>query len=410
MAILSLYQLQLQIKEVISEVFSDVVWVMAEIGSLSVNAISGHCYMELLDKDAGSQKEARVRANLWKNNYRSVNQRFEIVTGSALQKGLRVLLLVKVEYHEQYGMALVVEDIEPSFTLGELSRRKAEVLKRLESENLLEVNAALELPIVLQKIAIISSQGAAGFEDFMRHLHHNEFGFAFSTTLFPALMQGEEAEQSMLEALKQIELLKTDFDAVAIIRGGGSPADLACFNGYELGKAIALFPIPVFTGIGHERDESVADVAAHTRFKTPTAVAAFFVQMALNMDAQLTEYGNILMDLTRKKLDLEQRNLLQFAQLLQSFSSFIFTQQKMQVVEFQTTLKALARIELKREEQKLQMLEKTIALLDPNVQLKRGFTLTMQKGKILKSVAEVNAEEMLETIFKDGKIESKPTP
>ncbi len=274
---LSLSELNGQVKKVLSANFTAPVWVIGEISEMSVNA-SGHCYLTLIEKGSSEERiVAQARATIWSYTFRMLRPYFETTTGQQLTEGITVLLQVSVEFHEMYGFSLNVRNIDPTYTMGDQARKRREIIQRLTDEGVLTMNKELELPLVPQKIAIISSASAAGYEDFMQQLQRNPKGFQFYTQLFPAVMQGNQAEQSIVEALDRIYPFEHFFDVVVIIRGGGSQVDLSCFDNYNVAYHVTQFPLPVLTGIGHEKDDSIVDLVAHTRLKTPTAVAEFIL-------------------------------------------------------------------------------------------------------------------------------------
>ncbi|HAA16033.1 MAG TPA: exodeoxyribonuclease VII large subunit, partial [Cytophagales bacterium] len=273
---LTLAELNTKVKSTLEEQLEPSYWVIAEIGSMQV-AQRGHAYLELVEKQ-DEQITAKLRANIWAYTYRVVSGWFQSVTGSPLQAGLKVLVHGVVTYHEVYGLSLNIKDIDPNFTLGERARQRMEVLQKLEADGVLEMNQELALPLVPQRIAVVSSATAAGYEDFMEQITHNGYGYRVHTQLFRAVMQGDQATESIIGALHEVHNAPRPFDAVVIIRGGGSQLDLDCFDTYELAATVAQFPLPVITGIGHERDETIVDMVAHTRMKTPTAVAEFLIQ------------------------------------------------------------------------------------------------------------------------------------
>ncbi|WP_347156758.1 exodeoxyribonuclease VII large subunit [Pontibacter chitinilyticus] len=275
---LSLFQLHQQIREELELAFPESYWVVAEIAQVSPDRRKGHCYLTLVDKgDDARQMLAQARATIWSSRYQMLGRYFEEKTGQPLKAGLKILLQATVRFHELYGLSLDIVNIDPNYTIGDLARQRQETLKRLEAEGLLEANKALELPLLPQRLAVISSASAAGYQDFIHQLQGNSFGYTFNTTLFPASMQGNEAPASVEKAMALAAKYKERFDAVVLIRGGGSQTDLSCFDAYTIAAAIAHSPLPVLTGIGHERDESIADLVAHTRLKTPTAVATFLI-------------------------------------------------------------------------------------------------------------------------------------
>lgn len=308
---LKLSELNGLVKKAVGEAFTAPVWVIGEISELKTNR-SGHCYLNLIEKEQnGDAIVAQARATIWSYTYRMLRPFFESTTGQQLTEGLKVLLSVSVEFHELYGYSLNIRDIDPTYTLGDMARRRREIIARLQSEGVAEMNKELDLPLVPQKIAIISSSTAAGYQDFIDQLTNNPAGYHFDLKLFPAIMQGNQAESSIIGALEQIYLYENFFDAVVIIRGGGSQADLSCFDNYNLAYFITQFPLPVITGIGHEKDDSIVDMVAHTRLKTPTAVAEFLIsgvaQFDLHLDEINKQFIEIVTDLIAgSKNDIEQ--------------------------------------------------------------------------------------------------------
>jgi exodeoxyribonuclease VII large subunit len=308
---LKLSELNGLVKKAVGEAFTAPVWVIAEISELKTNR-SGHCYLLLIEKEEnGDAIVAQARATIWSYTFRMLQPYFTSTTGQQLTEGLKVLVSVSVEFHELYGYSLNIRDIDPAYTLGDMARRRREIISRLQAEGVAEMNKELELPLVPQKIAIISSPTAAGYQDFIDQLSNNSAGYHFHLKLFPAIMQGNQAESSIIGALEQIYFYESFFDAVVIIRGGGSQADLSCFDNYNLAYYITQFPLPVITGIGHEKDDSIVDLVAHTRLKTPTAVAEFLISGVAQFDLHLDELKNrfvgIISDLiAESKNDIEQ--------------------------------------------------------------------------------------------------------
>jgi len=324
---LSLYQLHQQIREELEVAFPESYWVVAEVAQVTADRRKGHCYLTLVDKgDDARQMLAQARATIWNSRYQILSRYFEEKTGQQLKAGLKILLQATVRFHELYGLSLDITNIDPNYTIGDLARQRQETLKRLEVEGLLEANKALELLMVPQRLAIISSASAAGYQDFIHQLHHNTFGYTFGTTLFPATMQGNEAPDSVRRAMSLIAKYKNNFDAIVIIRGGGSQTDLSCFDDYSIAAAIGHAPLPVLTGIGHERDESIADLVAHTQLKTPTAVASFFLdtfreaeEMAENLYDSIRMFSAQQLNLTDDRLErLSLRFSNQIKTLLQT--------------------------------------------------------------------------------------------
>jgi len=469
----SLSELQRQVKGSLEEQFSLPVWVKAEISEMTLNR-SGHCYLDLVETEEGSDTViARCRATIWSYTFRMLKPYFETTTGQAFTEGLKVLLQAKVEYHEVYGFSLNIRDIDPVYTLGDMARQRREIINRLQEAGVLEMNKELELPLVPQRIAVISSPTAAGLQDFLNQLHNNPHQFVFYTKLFPAVMQGMEAPRSITSALDQIFQYEEMFDAVVIIRGGGAQIDLACFDNYDLAFNVAQFPLPVITGIGHDKDDTVIDLVAHTRMKTPTAVAEFLITGALQFSQQLKdlekqftvlvndqieENQNRLNDaadqlsLLVNQLIVKQTNRLNIDRIqLANYSDAFMknqlsklkglsndTKNKISVyvtrqnhllehssnkltyifhgkivknmnllIQFQQLVKIRAVETIRTENKNLLQITDKLRLVDPQNILKRGYSLTMMNGKILKSVAQVKVGELLETRLSDGSVGSK---
>jgi exodeoxyribonuclease VII large subunit len=323
---LTLSALNLQIKEALLDAFPATVWVVGEISELKDNR-SGHCYLELIEKE-GTEIVARSRATIWSYTYRMLKPYFETTTGQLFTQGIKILVQASVEYHPAYGLSLNIKDIDPTYTVGDLALQRKEIIDRLKSEGVFEMNKELELPLVPQKIAVISSATAAGYQDFMNQLETNEYGFKFYTKLFEAFMQGAGAVPSIVNALDRIYKYENFFDAVVIIRGGGATADLSSFDNYDLALNITQFPLPVVTGIGHEKDDTIIDLVAHTRLKTPTAVAAFFINGVERYYERMLELENAVVQYTRETLDFQKEKLERIAENLKySVADFISERQ-----------------------------------------------------------------------------------
>ncbi len=313
---LKLSELNGLVKKAVCEAFTSPTWVIAEISELKTNR-SGHCYLVLIEKDEnGDAIIAQARATIWSYTFRMLQPYFESTTGKPLSEGLKILVSVSVEFHELYGYSLNIRDIDPTYTLGDMARRRREIIARLQAEGVADMNKELELPLVPQNIAIISSATAAGYQDFISQLTGNAAGYKFNLRLFPAIMQGNQAESSIIGALELIYLYESHFDAVVIIRGGGSQADLSCFDNYNLAYYITQFPLPVITGIGHEKDDSIVDLVAHTRLKTPTAVAEFLISGVARFDSQLDELKNQFVGIISKFIISSKNDIEQIGRML----------------------------------------------------------------------------------------------
>lgn len=469
---LSLYELQQKVKSSLDDAFALPLWVKAEISEITVNR-SGHCYLDLVETEAGTDTViARCRATIWSYTFRMLKPYFETTTGQIFTQGLKILVQAKVEYHEVFGFSLNIRDIDPVYTLGDMARQRREIIRKLQEDGVFEMNKELELPLVTQRIAIISSPTAAGLQDFLDQLHNNPYQFVFYTRLFPAVMQGADAPRSVMGALELIYEYEDFFDAVVIIRGGGAQIDLACFDNYELAFHVAQFPLPVITGIGHDKDDTVTDMVAHTRMKTPTAVAEFLISGALQFAQHLTELENHFVELVNDQLEenknrlndaanqleilvsqmiVAQQNRLKIAQIqltnqanvflkkqktelkqlgieaknmtnrfvskqenLLSHSgnklNYIFRGQMQkrenQLNQVQNLVKILSLETIKSEKKNLNSIQEKLRLIDPQNILRRGYSLTLLNGKIVKTVDQINKGDLIETKLSNGIVES----
>jgi len=306
---LTLLELNKSIKKNVELSFNSPIWVIAEINNITIHR-SGHCYLEFIQKSKDSNKiVAQARGTIWSSQFHFISSYFKSVTDKNLEKGLCVLVQVSVDFHEIYGFSLNVRDIDPSYTLGDLEKQKKEIIEKLVSEGVFDMNKELVLPAVIQNIAVISSSGAAGYEDFVNQLSSNKHEYAFNTTLFDANMQGTNTEVTVIKALNNIFEQSQNFDIVAIIRGGGSKSDLSYFDNYNIAYRITQFPLPVFSGIGHDRDESVADMVSHTKLKTPTAVANYIIDYNLLFESEIRNCYHEIIKQTRDILKTHEMYL-----------------------------------------------------------------------------------------------------
>lgn len=400
----TLYELNAIIRSAISDAFPETCWVIAEIAECKCNQ-RGHCYLDLVEKE-NDKTIAQMRAVVWAYEYRRLGQKFEGAAGESLKPGMRVMLLVAVSFHEVYGLSFNVKDIDPTYTLGEMARKKREVIERLKREGLIDLNRELPLPLVPQKIAVISSPTAAGYGDFFEHLDNNPHGFKFIHVLFPALMQGEEAERSVLSALSKIKRRGHHFDVVVITRGGGSATDLSCFDSYALASQVARFPLPVITGIGHEKDDTVVDMVAHTRMKTPTAVAEFLITGVRSFEERILEIQNRLLMYTERLLKDERHKLQGMAQKLAFMPLRTVTISQNRLVLLQRDLENRVKQLIQSEDGKLVNSEQAVRLLDPANVLRRGYSITHLNGKTVKDASLVKRGDVIKTRVHSGEITS----
>ena len=405
--VLTLFELNSLVHEVIEDNFDEQYWVVGELSDVSTPAFGGHFYGELVQKDEESDRiVARARITCWARNYNMIRLRFQKEAGETLRKGLQVKLLVEVNFHEQYGYSLNVVDIDSTFTLGDLAKRRREILQQLEKDGILHDNQSLPLPRLLKRIAVISSATAAGYGDFCNQLEENDYGFHFDVQLFPAVMQGEQVPESIIAALEEIRE-EPPFDLVVIIRGGGASSDLSDFDSYELAACIALYPFPVLTGIGHERDETVLDYVAHTKVKTPTAAAAFIIEHQAEEAALLDDLYQRITHSSKEQIQREKQRLEHQRAVLPLIFMGFYQKGENRLVLLSQRLSSSAKQSLEREKHSLQLMQQRLNSLDPRLLLKRGYTITTCGGKLVRSIEGLAEGEVLTTQTNNGDIYSK---
>ena len=405
--VLTLFELNSLVHEVIEDNFDEQYWVVGELSDVSTPAFGGHFYGELVQKDEESDRiVARARITCWARNYNIIRLRFQKEAGETLRKGLQVKLLVEVNFHEQYGYSLNVVDIDSTFTLGDLAKRRREILQQLEKDGILHDNQSLPLPRLLKRIAVISSATAAGYGDFCHQLEENDYGFHFDVQLFPAVMQGEQVPESIIAALEEIRE-EPPFDLVVIIRGGGASSDLSDFDSYELAACIALYPLPVLTGIGHERDETVLDYVAHTKVKTPTAAAAFIIEHQAEEAALLDDLYQRITHSAKEQIQREKQRLEHQRAVLPLIFMGFYQKGENRLVLLSQRLSSSAKQSLEREKHSLQLMQQRLNSLDPRLLLKRGYTITTCGGKLVRSIEGLAEGEVLTTQTEKGEIYSK---
>ena len=425
---LTLLDLTLLVRNRLRKDFPDTFWVQAEVSECKEH-YSGHCYLELVQKkDKSDALCAKTRATIWANVWSTIKPKFVKLTGSPLQAGQKILVEVQVEFHELYGFSLLIRDIDPTYTVGDVSLRRQEVIRKLTEDGVIDLNKELTWPILPKKLAIVSSPSAAGYEDFMQQLQNNPYGFKFSTHFFATLMQGEMAGIRIQEALDSILNTQEHFDVVVLIRGGGATTDLQCFDQYDLCFYAAQYPLPLLTGIGHDRDSSVLDRVAHTSVKTPTAAAEYLIDclakeayrldtnidnlqrfVQARMDQFKQQYQSNSEKLQRKTSESLHRatiNLERLNSTLQ-FQSIKYLQVRSQRVEVeQTKLTHQVQSLLENQKHRFELLESKLDAFSPDVMIKKGFSLTLHQGRILKSIADLQPGSVIETRLKDGQIQS----
>lgn len=425
---LSLYELNALVKRSINSCMPDTYWVQAELSDVRSN-YSGHCYLEFVQKEPrGNNLIAKARGTIWSNVYRLLKPYFEEETGQAFVAGIKVLVNVSVEFHELYGYSLTVQDIDPTYTLGDMARRRREILKQLEEEGVLTLNKELELPLLTRRIAVISSATAAGYGDFCNQLEHNPYGFVFYPRLFPAIMQGDRVEQSIIAALDAINARRDDWDVVVIIRGGGATSDLSGFDTYDLAANCAQFPLPIITGIGHERDDTVLDSVSHTRVKTPTAAAEFLINHLHDTAETLEDYASSILYAVSTRMERERTRLARFAERIPMQTKMRLkeehyrqervmkqlevglqsrlTREKHHLQLTASQLGVGSQRRLVKENHRLQLLEQRLKATSPEHLLKRGYSITLRNGKAVTDASSLKEGDELVTRFAKGEIKS----
>ena len=445
----TLSELQHEIKESISEQFPFAVWIVAEINTLTRHK-SGHCYMELVQKSKTSNSIiAQARATVWANKFSFISAYFESETDSELAAGMNVMLQVTITYHEVYGLSLNVIGINPTYTIGDMERAKKEIIARLINEGVFDMNKTQSFPAVVQNIAVISSSTAAGYGDFVNHLETNTYGYHINITLFEAAMQGEQTETSVLDALNRIGEEYENYDAVAIIRGGGSKNDLSWFDNYNIAYMVTQFPLPVISGIGHERDESIVDMVAHTRMKTPTAVANFIIDYNAQFEEQIDSTSSEIFDIAKDflmssemylnnmtmsimkirtllskhtercdriiseirtglnvRMKEEEMKLNMIGNKLETSPKRLISEHESHLNGIKELISRTTKHRIEKANEKLGFLEHRLTLNDPRTILKRGYSITRINGKVVTNDLEANDGDIMETLLYDGKVTS----
>ena len=404
---LSLSELLERVGKTLKKEFPGSHWIMAEILELHVNQ-RGHCYLELIEKSTDSDAiRARARATIWASRFNMLRPYFETTTGVPLKSGIKLLCKGSVEFHAQYGFSINISDIDPAYTLGDLARKKQEVIGKLREEGIMDMNREIPFPAVPQRVAVLSSDSAAGYGDFMDSIRNNRQGYYLHTRLFRATMQGDEAPASLMQALDEVFSTMDEYDCVVIIRGGGSRADLECYNNYDLAYYITQFPLPVITGIGHERDESVVDMVAARGLKTPTAVAEFLVDQLLAFEFRLSAYLEKLSGSVNHTVQHQRVLLERLAGNLSHLSrGFLQRQQERLQQSTQTMRRGIGGL-ITRHSDHLSLLETRNQLVNPDNVLKRGYSMTLHRGKTITGIEGIGPEDILETRLHRGTVMSK---
>ena len=380
-------------------------WVEAELSECRERG--GHCYMELIEKDEQTNTPvARAAAKCWRQTWQTVQPYFERTTGQPLRAGLKVLLCVYPQFHEAYGFSWIVTDIDPTYTIGDMARKRQEIIRLLKEEGVFDLQRELRLPLFVQRIAVISAAGAAGYGDFVRQLEDNAYNLRFKVTLFPAVMQGEQVETSVIYALNQIYERYTDFDAVCILRGGGATADLSGFDTLALAENVAQFPIPIITGIGHERDESILDMISHTRVKTPTAAAALLVEHLKGVLERIEQAEISITHYITDRLSRQQQRISQLATLIPTLALRTLNDSRHHIDMLQSRLPVALERRLTHQKHRLENLEIQMESFDPQLLLSRGYSITLFQGKAIHDPTKLHPGDEIETRVEKGIIRS----
>ncbi len=407
----SLTQLNGIVSETLRMAMPDELWVEAELAGISDS--HGHCYMELVEKDDRTNTPvAQARACCWRGTWMRLKPRFERETRQSLQRGMKVLLRVKANFHVAYGFSWIVTDLDPTFTLGDLARRRQEILRILKEEGVIDLNKQLPISPFAKRIAVISSATAAGYGDFCNQLAENAYGFAFETHLFPAIMQGEQVESSIMDALNAIDEVDTStpggaFDVVVIIRGGGSTTDLTGFDTLPLAEHVANFPLPIITGIGHERDTSILDMIACVSVKTPTAVAAFLIDNLTATLSFLEDASLRIANAVKSRMEMEHLRMARLEQSLSSVFAVRKVRETSRLDNIEQRLPTILSTRLEREHHRLEMLTQRITSLDPINILRRGYSIVTKDGKSIKDATKLKLGDKVEITFAKGKVKSQ---
>ena len=400
---ITLFELNRLVREAIEDALPMEYWVEAELSECRESR--GHCYMELIQKDEQTATPiAKASAKCWANKWLTIRPYFERTTGQQLHAGMKVLLQVYPQFHEAYGFSWIVTDIDPTYTLGDMARKRQEIIQKLKAEGVFDLQKELQLPVFCQRIAVISSQTAAGYGDFCNQLADNPYGFKFETQLFPAIMQGEGVEQSIIRALEQI--YDMPFDCVVIIRGGGATSDMSGFDTLALAENVANFPIPIITGIGHERDESILDMISHTRVKTPTAAAALLIDHLKGVLETIEGAQSMITHYVQQKLSIANSQLSIISEAIPRLFSIVKTRQEAKIDALYTRLPMLIERRLTSERHRLQLMDEKLKALDPTLLLARGYSITMHNGRAVKDASQLPPGAEIETRLAKGTIHS----
>ena len=424
---LTLYELNQMVRDALAITMPDEYWVEAEISEM--REVRGHCYMELVQKDAaGNTPVAKASAKCWKNKWAFLRPHFERNANQILRAGLKVRLLVYADFHEAYGFSWIVADIDPTYTLGDMARKRLEIVRTLKQQGVFDLQKDFRLPLFAQRVAVISSEQAAGYGDFCRHLHENEWHLHFSVQLFAATMQGEGVERSVIAALNAINERLADFDVVVIIRGGGATSDLSGFDSLPLAENVANFPLPIITGIGHDRDESVLDMVSFRRVKTPTAAAAFLAEHLAETYQRILDAQEEMVHLVQRRMELERIQLARLTEKVPMLFSLVRTRQEKRLENLALRMQNTIATTLQRQDLRLQrltlampthaerlltkathrleLLQQAVKSHDPILLLSKGYSITTCGGKVVRNANNLQKGDVIVTQLQKGKVKS----
>ena len=402
---LTLVELNGLVRDAIENALPEEYWVEAELSECREHG--GHCYMELIEKDERSATPvARASAKCWRQTWVMVKPYFERTTGQQLRAGMKVLLRVYAQFHEAYGFSWIVSDIDPTYTLGDMARKRQEIIRQLKEEGVFDLQRELRIPTFAKRIAVISAEHAAGYGDFCRQLEDNDYGFKFDVTLFPAIMQGEQVEASVVDALNEIYQRISDFDVVCILRGGGAAADLSGFDTLALAENVAQFPLPIITGIGHERDESILDMISNTRVKTPTAAAALLTDNLLRVLERLDDAGQRLSYAVNQRINSQKARMATLTTLIPTLALRMVSDQRHRIETTKSRLPIAIERRLTNQKHLLESLSLKLQGFDPQLLLSRGYSITLKDGRAVRDPQQLKPGDEIETRVEKGTIQS----
>ncbi|MCQ2264452.1 MAG: exodeoxyribonuclease VII large subunit [Bacteroidales bacterium] len=402
----SLSEISKSIKSIINKTYTRAYYIKAELLKLNAYPHSGHCFPELVEKE-GDKIITQMRAVIWKTQVEAINEKFVKITGEKLKDNINILCLATIEFNPQYGLGLYIQDIEPTYTLGELMKNKLAVINKLKQEGVFSANKSLQLPLLPKRIAIISVETSKGYSDFIISLKDNNWNYCFECELFTSILQGDKAISTISARLEEIEKRKQDFDCVVIIRGGGGDVGLSCYDDYTLAHKVATFPLPIISGIGHSTNESVTDMVAFANKITPTEVAYFLIQKFHDFAIQVEELQDQMRQCVMSILEQEKHKLSQIENNHRLITTRFITHEKSKLDNLQNMMKLSAKNIIENQKKDLQALKEHIQLLHPDNVLKRGYSITLLNGKAVTQAKQIKSGDILTTRLFKGNIESE---